>query len=56
MPLHTTSNPAKRAEHIAHRESKNLMDNPSTYIEGIEQWLEVYDQSLLELTVTKNNF
>lgn len=56
MPLHTTKDPVKRAEHIADREEKehawqsdqngelNLYHNWPKY------WLSVYHQSLKEMS------
>lgn len=57
MPLHTTNDPVKRAQHIADREEKEhafdidpTTGEPYCYREWPCYWLNVYHQSLKELS------
>lgn len=48
MPLHTTNDPVKRAEHIAHHEAKVLEGDPRFFLDRIKKWLDTFDQTLKE--------
>lgn len=58
MPLHTTKDPVKRAQHIANREEKehamhyDSNGEPNLYKDWPKYWLSTYEQTIKEFAGT----